>query len=212
MPWTDPQWAMFCSILKRGFAAKDPFTTDDANVYRLLLDDVDPEGAMAAVKAIVLEGQALRPRPGEIVARVRRDPGKPTFEEAFALIFGPRGVLAARPGNGGPVTYNSQAERRQAENTAALERAADLHPLVASFVQRQGVTRLRELPVVDPDFGEIRRKELRDAWDRHCEAMDGRDVAALASGDRSALGLRKLDPLAALGLKADEPAGLEAAS
>lgn len=211
MTWTSDQWAMFTSIVTRGFAARDPFTAEDSRVYRLLLDTVDPDAALQALREMVLEGQALRPKPGEIVARCRRDPSIPTFEEAYQLIFGPGGVLAARPGSAGPVTFNSEAERRAASNQAALDRAQAFHPLVAMFVVRQGVGHLRGLGVDDPDYGELRRKELRESWDRHVEAMDGRDVAALAAGgDRSALGMRQFDPLAALGI--EKPAEIEAAT
>jgi hypothetical protein len=48
-----------------------------------------------------------------------------------------------------------------------------------------------------PGHGHWARKELREAWDRHVDASDGRELAVLASGGR--LGLRQLDPLAALG-------------
>lgn len=210
MSWTDEQWSMFTSIISRGFAARDPFTQDDSRVYRLLLDTVDPDGALQAVRELVLEGQALRPKPGEIVARCRRDPSVPTFEEAYRLIFGPGGILTARPASNGPLTYGSDAERRQLYDQAALTKAGNFHPLVATFVERQGIGHLRTLPVDDPDYGELRRKELRDSWDRHLVAMDGRDAAALAAaGDRSALGMRQFDPLAALGI--EKPAEIDAA-
>lgn len=207
MAWTDGQWSMFTSIISRGFAARDPFTEEDSSVYRLLLDPVAPEAAMLAVKTMVLEGQALRPRPGEIVRRCHQDPGKPTFEEAFLLIFGPRGVLHASPDRR---TFADEGDRAGAYRQAALERASTMHPLIGAFVVRQGVDHLRGLPVNDPDYGELRRKELRDSWDRHVEAFAGRDIATLAAGtDRSALGPRRFDPLAALGLDKDQPREIE---
>jgi hypothetical protein len=63
----------------------------------------------------------------------------------------------------------------------------------------------------DPDYGELRRKELRGGWDRHVEAFDGRNVALLAAGPRHA-GLRQLDPLAALGLGREPVPALEEGS
>src|SRR5207237_9035503 len=93
-------------------------------------------------------------------------------------------------------------ERRRLYRAAARERASQLHPLVGSFVERQGIDRLREMPVDDPDNGHWRRDELRTAWAVHVEAFEGREVAALASGEGRE-GLRRLDPLA--GLDAPRP-------
>lgn len=104
-----------------------------------------------------------------------------------------------------PARWASERERRAAQNTAALERAAQLHPLVAAFIDRQGIDRLRDLPVNDADWGDRHRRDLQHAWERHVEAFDGRQIAALASGRRGELA--RLDPLAALGLK-PEPAEL----
>ncbi|MCU1500617.1 MAG: hypothetical protein JWM47_4570 [Acidimicrobiales bacterium] len=210
MPWTDEQWDVFTTILQRGFVAKDPFTEADAGVYRILLDTVDPDAAMQSVREIVLEGKALRPKPGEIVARVNRDTGRPTFEEAFRLIYGRGGILASTPHRAGAVlTYATEAERRRLYDQAAIDRAAELHPLVGAFVVRQGVARLRELPVNDPDYGELRRKELHTAWDAHVDAFASREVVALAAGGDTRSGLRQLDPLAALGLHQAAPRELE---
>lgn len=208
MSWDSETWDAFCGLIDEAW----PGTFDDqaANSWRVLLDGTDPADAVAAMRRLLLRGQRFRPSVSELLGELRADPSKPTFEEAFALIFGPRGVLAARPTANGPVTFASEADRAARQNQAALDRANEMHPLVAAFVARQGVGRLRELQVEDPDYGELRRKELRDAWDRHLEATDGRDVAALAVGDRSELGMRRFDPLAALGL--ERPAEIEAAS
>lgn len=196
MPWTDEEWATFTAVLSRGFAARDPFTDADAAVYRLLLDDVDPAAALRSVREIVLEGQALRPKPGEIVERSRRDRGTPTFAEAYRLIFGPRGVLKARPAQR---VFADAGARGRAEQQAALDRAASMHPLVAAFVERQGVDRLRGLELDDPDYGPVRRRDLEQAWNEHVEAFDGREVAALAAGaPRGQAGLHTFDPLAVL--------------
>lgn len=204
MSWTDQQWAMFTAILSRGFAARDPFTAEDSDVYRLLLDGVDPDAALRAIREIVLDGQALRPRPGEIVKRAKADRSLPTFEEAYRLIFGPGGILRAQPAI---TRWANEGERGRLFNEAAAERAAMMHPLVGSFVARQGLDRLRTLPVDDPDYGEVRRKELREAWDRHVAASDGREVAALAAGTGRS-GLRQLDPMVALDITPPDRAAI----
>lgn len=204
--WDTETWDAFCSLIEEGWPGT--FDAAAADSWRVLLDGVPPGDAVAAMRRLLFAGQRFRPSASELLSELRNDPSAPTFEEAYRLIFGPAGVLAARPGTGGPVTFNSEAERRAASNQAALDRANTFHPLVATFVARQGVGHLRSLGVDDPDYGDLRRKELRESWDRHVTAMDGRDVAALAAGhDRSALGLRKFDPLAALShIAPDQPA------
>lgn len=201
MTWTTNKWDVFVAVLQRGFAARDPFTQDDADVYRLLLDDVNPEDAIRAVRELVAEGQEFRPKPGAITARVRNDASRPTFAEAYELIFGRGGVLRAQPARKpGPQVYSSERERQQAFNDAAVERAKTMHPLVAAFVIRQGIDRLRNLPLEDPDWGDKTRRELEQAWDQHVEAFEDREVVAIAAGGRSGE-LEQLDPLKALGIK-----------
>lgn len=176
MPWTDERWAMFVSILQRGFAAKEPFTNEDSDVYRLLLDGVEPEAAIGAVREMVLAGAALRPKPGEIVARVKRDPSTPTFAEAYRLMFDPGGAATDNPREG-------------------------IHPLVTSFVARHGSWRLRMLPLNDPEWGEKHRRDLERDWYAHLSAMEGRETAALAAGGD----VRRLDPLGMAGLRPELP-------
>lgn len=188
MAWDDEQWAFFVTVLRRGFASRDPMDEADEDVYRFLLRDVDPADAMRAVEEMVLDGQALRPRPGEVAARCRRDPSAPTWEEARELVFGDRGIL------------RTMAARRL--TTMDLLRG-EFHPLALSFVDRMGPARLAAEPVHDPEYGALRLRDLRGAWERHCEALEGREVAALARGEGRA-GLRRLDPLAALGVDREE--------
>lgn len=158
------------------------FTANDEDAYYFLLSDFDVADVMRALKA--LRHAKFRPSASEIANVLSPEKAAaPTFDEMFALLFSPRGALAARGVDG------------------TRERLAGLPPLVSAFAERQGIQRLKELPVHDEDDGHWRRKELRVAWDGHVEAMEGREVAALASG---AGDLRQLDPLARLGLN-DQP-------
>ena len=200
MAWTDDQWAMLLALLEHGFASAEPFTPAAADAYRVLMDGIEPEPAIAAVRQLVHEGQTFRPKPGEIAKLARRDASCPTFEEAYELMFGRAGALRARPAAGqvfGGTHAEAERALQQSKRDAVLERAAGMHPLVRSFIELQGVERLLTLPVEDPDYGELRRTELRDAWDRHVQAGEIRQVAALAAGSDP----RHLDPLAALGLR-----------
>jgi hypothetical protein len=196
--WAEEQWAMFFDLLDNGWPGDlDPSA---AAAYQVLLDGMPPDEVVEALRRLLHQGARFRPSAAEILGARRRDASRPTFEEAYVMIFGPRGVLRARPA---VRRYDDEAERRRVHDEAARQRAASMHPLVAAFVERQGLDRLRHLPVDAPGSadgpgeGHWARKELRDAWDRHVDAFDGREVAVLASGGR--LGLRQLDPLAALG-------------
>lgn len=187
------EWASLCLIIEEGWPGE--FTDAAEQAWRLLLDDYDAGQVLAAVKGLVARGGAFRPSVAEVVAEIRRDPSRPTFEEMCWLVFGPGGILKARPAPGG--RYDNEAHMLKARDDAALDRAREFHPLVSSFVERFGVARLRTLDLEDPEYGELRRRDLREAWDRHREAMEGREVTALVAGRRD--GLRALDPLAAVG-------------
>lgn len=171
--WTREQWTAFCTILNDSWPGKMPASVFTS--WRVMLDDVDPGEAVSAVKRLAFAGARFRPSLAELLSELRRDPSVPTFDEAFHLVFRRGGATRAR----------ELAEWR-----------SNVHPLVASFVDRQGIERLRLLPVDDPEWGERHRRDLREAWERHVEAFDGREVAALASGDRRAP--VRLDPLAAV--------------
>lgn len=195
MAWTDKQWTTFLALVQPGWKAAAPLTHDEIVAYRVLLDAVEPAAATGALQELVLiPGRPFRPTPNEIASRVRQDVTKPTFDEAFVLIFGRGGALKARRPAG---IYADVRAMGQADDAAAWARLEGKHPLVVSFVQRQGLDRLRQMPVDDPDEGMWRRKELREAWELHVEAFDGREVTAIAAGTGRE-GLRRLDPLAGL--------------
>lgn len=145
-------------------------------------------------------GSDFPPSAPNLAAAARKDPSKPTFDEALELW---RHALRAwnLPLTG---NYGSEAEMAKLRKQRVLDRAAGMHPLVASFVDRHGVYRLQdEVGELDGQYGAIRRQELEAAWQEHCDAFDGRETAALASGRRGEMG--RLDPLSALGISA--PAG-----
>lgn len=161
-------------------------TLEQIELQHALVAELDVETARRTITAAAQAGDKFPPAPGEIVAAAREQAHSvPTFAEAYRLIWGRRGLLS-----------------RDCDPDT-------IHPLVRSFAVRQGIERLRMLPVDDPDYGELRRKELEAQWDRHVEAMEGRErqVLALPSAERGQ-GLRKLDPLSALGVSG--PRELEA--
>lgn len=178
---TPDEWESIALLLDKGFKWREPFGVAQSTTYRVLLDGHAAEQIAGALRVLVGRGQVFGPTPGEIVSLIRSDPSKPTFEEAYQLIYGPRGILWGRS--------NGQA--------AEFARSS-MHPLVGSFAVRYGIERLRLLEVDHEDYGPLRRKELQAAWDRHAEATEGRNLASLMSPRRGELGL--LDPLAAIGV------------
>jgi hypothetical protein len=142
-------------------------------------------------------GSDFPPSAPNLAVAARADPGVPTASEMITLIFGRGGVLSART----KIRKGSweAGERDQADRDAMLERLADVHPLVASFADREGLDRLRALNLEDVEFGGARRRMLEQRWGEHLEAMENRDVALLTAGRRGEMA--KLDPLAALDLK-----------
>jgi hypothetical protein len=190
------EWETLCLLLEEGWPGE--FTEATARAWRLLLDDFSAEQVLVAIKSLVARGGTFRPSVAEVTAAIRKDPSAPTFTEAYALIYGKGGVIRARP------KYAGRLITDEDRNRAMLDRASELHPLVAAFVNRYGLHRLRMLEVDDPEYGELRRKELAGEWDQFCEAMEGRDVAALVSGRRGEIG--RFDPMSVLGAK---PAQIE---
>jgi hypothetical protein len=187
--WTDETWLGFCALLDEAWPGS--FDPDAERAYRVLLDDLEPGAAIGALRRLLYGGQRFRPSVAELLAAIRKDPSRPTFEEAWTLIEESMGCCARGP-------FISEAAMHRADDVEFLRDLNHRNPLVRSFVERYGVRRIQELPINDPQWGEKTRRELREAWERHVEASEGREVAALASGEGRE-GLRQLDPLSALG-------------
>lgn len=209
MSWTEVEWEAFATLLEEAWPGE--FDDSAREVYRLLLGDLEPVPAGEALKRLLYSGQRFRPSVAELLAALRDDPGRPTFEEAVLLIFGGAGccgILDARPAQRvfyddeeGLEPWRSAAQKKRAAERDAIDQACRAaHPLIGGFVLRQGIDRLRLMPLDDPDHGHFRRRELREAWDAHVGAFDGRETAALAAGGRRGE-LGRLDPVAALGVR-----------
>lgn len=215
MTWTDQQWGMFFELLDKGW----PGDLDEggAEAYRVLLGDIDPQIITAGVRRLLMQGARFRPSAAEILGAARHDPGRPSFAEALVLI---RHALVARPPRGARYDDDPEPEddeprprgwrsaerkRSDAEHGAVTDRLAAMHPLVAAFAQRQGIDRLKRLQLDDPEWGEKRRADLEASWDEHVDTFSGREVAALAAGERRETGLQRLDPLAAIGIAPPQP-------
>lgn len=152
------QWDAIGLLLDQGWPGE--FPPEAQGAYRVLLDGYDPEQILAAIRVLVRRGGRFRPSASELAGELQSDPGRPTWGEAFRVLFANRGLLTLRP------------------ELFALQRAEERHPLLAAFIRQEGYDRLRSLPVHDPDWGERTRRDLERAWNGLGERADHR----LASG------------------------------
>lgn len=141
-----------------------------AYIAELQARGVDPEQALVAIRSCPAE-QKFPPSAPELAGLARRDPSRPTFDEAYQMIYGPGGVLGFK--RSGVV----------------------VSPWVLAFVEQYGKARLDLLPV-DGDHSGIVRRDLQQSYEQFLEATEGREVAAIASGRRGQLG--RFDPAAAI--------------
>lgn len=191
MSMSSDEWETVCLLIDQGWTGE--FTDAQAAAWRVFLADYTADQVLAALKALVARGGRFRPSVAEVVAQIRSDPSRPTFDEALVLI---RHALRAYnlPLVG---DYANEAQMIRARHRRVRERAEDLHPLVAAFLARRDIGRLMdEVAELDGEYGPVRRRELEAAWEAHVVACEGRDVAALVAPRRG--GLARLDPLAAL--------------
>jgi hypothetical protein len=171
------------------------FSPADENAYYRMLADLDVEAVLRALLA--LRTSKFRPTPGDIItALTPTQAAIPTIDEVMRLLFAKGGVLDVRV----PGTLDTNPSYRADLSVAVSARLEGLHPLVGAFVARVGLRRLTAMNIEDPDDGKWHRKELRESWAAHLEAMEGREVVVAALGGRRDEGLGRLDPLSALGV------------
>jgi hypothetical protein len=186
------EWLVIAGWVDEWWPAKFESSAEDA--WFVALEGFEAQDVIESLRAMLARGGTFRPSVAEVIGQIRRDPAVPTAAEMITLIFGRGGVLSART----QIRKGSweAGERDQADRDAMRERLADMHPVVASFVDREGLDRLRALNLEDAEFGGARRRMLEQRWGEHLEAVESREVAVLTSGRRGEMA--KLDPLAAL--------------
>jgi hypothetical protein len=111
---------------------------------------------------------AFAPSTGEILRVLERgsQADRPSFDEAYPIIY----------------------------RAASKQQLPEAHSLIVGFIEWQGLSRLGSLQLDHPRHGELVRKQLHEAWDRHVANFDGRQIAAISSG----AGPRRLDALPSL--------------
>jgi hypothetical protein len=185
--WSDRSWDAFCSLLEHGWPGE--FSPEAGDAYRALLDPFEPSQAIAALRALLAQGARFRPSAAEIVGAVTTDPGRPTWDEAYRDL---RRALSVRQ------AYHASIAGKQAVCLNWLNEHS--HPLVAAFFEAKTYARLSQLPVDDPDYGQLEIKRLREDWEAFTERAEERQAHGLpiGTGARKQLGPHKPDFAAAL--------------
>lgn len=197
---SDNEWAAVMGVLEECWPGE--WTARTGPAYRILLGGYSASAVLAALRKVSADTKrVLRARPSgsELVSALEEDPERPTFEDMFDAVFGSGRILRARST---ARRWGSEAERHALYCEAVERRAAEFHPLIAGFVVNYGVFGLSRLEL-DGEYGGLRRKDLREAWDRFVAAREGMERHAIAAGSRA--GLRQLSPLKALGVEPDRP-------
>jgi hypothetical protein len=114
VPWLELEWDGFCALVDEGWHGE--FEASARAAWRLLLDRHEPAKVITALEQLVARGLKHRPSVSEIVAAIGTDPSRPSFAEAIQLIYGPGGVLHARPADR---TWRDERERRRAPACSA---------------------------------------------------------------------------------------------
>jgi hypothetical protein len=188
-----PEWDAIV-VRMRAYWPASAFSQEVQALWYERLAAFSGQQVASAIDALLHEGSPFMPSLGQLIRALRADPSRPTFVEAFQLIYGRDGVVRASATPRGSSTFTTPQEEMDAKE----QRLRGVHPLVRSFVQRQGIRRLEGLPLDDSEWGEKHCRDLEAAWDRHVEACDGREIAVMASGGESNGGLHRFDPRAGL--------------
>jgi hypothetical protein len=160
-----------------------------AYVAELQARGMTPDQAIVVFRS---SDERFPPSAAEAASAARRDVGRPTWDEAYILI---RRAMRQHTPNG---RYDSERQILAARHQRMQDWLAGVNSFVAGFTAQQTFSRLTQLPLDDPEWGEKTKRDLERAYDRYRETSDSREVALIASGHPGELG--RLDPLAALEL------------
>lgn len=182
MTWTDLGWRGFTHLLEHGWPGE--FGDDARAAWRVLLDDVEPDEAVAALRSLLREGGTFRPSASElrgVVERMRSE-SVPSFDEAWRVIS---------------VTMSSG---NALDDDWALERIeASAGKVAAAWCSAYGLERLRGEPVNDPDHGGAVVRRLSQSYVEMTGSVERRDRLVLRLGEPKRQGLRRFDPAGLIG-------------
>lgn len=179
----DREFDAVVQLVEECWPGPDVFDQRKRDAWQLMLGHHEAADVAAAVHRLVQTGDHWRPSVAEVAAAINADPGFPSWDEVYEVIYG-RGRVTRAP-----------------TDEEAIARAAEAHEAIGLFVRAKGLRALQLLPINDPVYGQLRQRELRENWEQHVDRYqerrrEGRVMAALG---RPAHGeLQRFDPLAAL--------------
>ncbi len=212
--WELEQWDLFVGLLQAWWPEPEDRWTEQRIVGLAMgMADFTADQAGAALKRLRNAGQKFPPRVPEIANAIHVDRDAPSWTEAYALLFDrPGGVIHARiPRGERPVGEDARWALRE---QAMLDRATELHPMIAAFTAAYGPRRLeavsgriaygRDQGDDDRDFGPVELERLRQEWEDFVERADARRREGMPLltpplARRELAGPRRLKPLELLG-------------
>jgi hypothetical protein len=185
----DDEWASCCFFVDQAF--KGDFDEDKRDAYRFFLDGLDPELMMAALRALVEDGEEWLPAAGRILKRARslQEPPVPGWAEVYPALVQATDV--------GGRTYTDGEAEKTAKAVAWLDEYK--HRVIARFYETQGWARLARTGFDDQDYGALRENDLRRQWEEFVDVARQRLVQGRAlepSAARGEIGPSRLDQAA----------------
>ena len=132
--------------------------------YLTMLQQFDHGQVMAALRILTERGKPFVPSVPEIVQAIRdaSEPALPAFSEVWAAL--------------------QTAMRERSVDDAVKVMGERCGPVAAAFMESEGVGRLKHIEFFNPDFGEMRVKELEHRWSDFSARADDRARLGLALG------------------------------
>lgn len=196
---TDDEWNVIEGLLKNAWPGQ--WTDGTGPSYRLLVGDYPAAAVLESLRVLTRRAARFRPSAGEIVSEMHVDAAQPTWDEVYDAIYGSGRLMKVRLPYTGPVEYANRGELEAVRDALILEHARAFHPMITAFVEVVTPARLRTLELEDPQYGELRRRELRERWQEFAVTASERMVRGLplVTGGRTAGELKRVDPKGLLG-------------
>lgn len=174
--WELEQWDLFVGLLQAWWPEPEDRWTEQRVVGLAMgLADFTADQAGAALRRLRDGGQKFPPRVPEIANAIHVDRDAPSWTEAHALLLDrPGGVIHARiPRGERPVGEEARWALRE---QAMLDRASELHPMIAAFTAAYGPRRLEAVSgrIAHSEYGAVELERLREEWEDFVDRAEAR--------------------------------------
>lgn len=148
----DDEWDAVASVLENGYPGS-PWTASTSRAYRILLSDFSAMQIIDALKVYNrVEGKGFRPSAKDLVQTIVKNVQKLSWPEVEFWLIGDgktRGVIS------GSWTQEQ-----------VVGAAAQVDPILASFVASRGIAGLAMIPFDDPEWGGKYRRDLQRDYEK----------------------------------------------